>query len=125
MLFHPGTSFPGLPREGFEFFRTQGHEQRRQEILAVIHPSLKLLADDLLARLNPQATEPLYAHLPQLNWPRGYRPFCTWLALSREAHGYQAGAQLNIGVHADQVAIRLGWDTAADANTFFSHIKVV
>ena len=28
---------------------------------------------------------------------------CTWLALSREAHGYQAGPQLNVGVHADHV----------------------
>jgi hypothetical protein len=35
--------------------------------------------------------------------------------LSREAHGYQAGPQLNIGVHADHIAIRLGWDTQANA----------
>ena len=115
MLFRPGASFPGLPREGFDVFRTPGHEQRRQEIVDVIHPLLKLLGDDLLALLNPLATEPLHAHLPQLNWPRGYQPFCTWLALSRETHGYQAGAQLNVGVHADQVALRLGWDTTADA----------
>jgi hypothetical protein len=115
MLFHPGASFEGLPREGFDVFRIQGHEPRRQAILDVIHPSLRLLADDLLAFLNPQAAEPLHAHLPQLNWPRGYRPFCTWLALSRESHGYQDGAQLNVGVHADQVAVRLGWDTTSDA----------
>ena len=49
MLFHPGTSFPGLPRDGFDVFRMQGHEQRRQAILDVIHPALKLLADDLVS----------------------------------------------------------------------------
>lgn len=115
MLFDRDSRFPGLPREGFEVFRIPDHEERRLAILDVIHPSLKLLAEDLLALLNPHATDPLHAHLPQLNWPRGYRSFCTWLVLSRETHGYQEGAQLNVGVHADQVAVRLGWDTAADA----------
>src|SRR5258706_151307 len=38
-----------------------------------------------------------------------------WLLLSRLAHGYQAGPQLNVGIHADFVAARLAWDTAADA----------
>jgi hypothetical protein len=114
MLFDRDSRFPGLPREGFEVFRIPDHEERRLAILDVIHPSLKLLAEDLLALLNPHATDPLHAHLPQLNWPRGYRPFCTWLALSREAHGYQAGPQLNLGIHADHVSVRLGWDTSAD-----------
>ncbi len=49
-----------------------------------------------------------------MDWPRGYQPFCTWLAVSREAHGYQTGPQLNVGVHADHVAVRLGWDTSSD-----------
>jgi hypothetical protein len=31
------------------------------------------------------------------------------------AHGYQAGPQLNLGVHVDHVAIRLAWDASADA----------
>ena len=56
MLFQPGASFPGLPREGFDVFGIKSHEQRRLAILDVIHPSLKLLADDLLALLNPRAT---------------------------------------------------------------------
>lgn len=56
---------------------------------------------------------PLHIHLPRLDWPRGYQPFCTWLALSRLAQGYQAGPQLNVGVHAGYVAIRLGWDSQA------------
>jgi hypothetical protein len=115
VLFRPGTKFSGLPREGFDVFRTENHEERRREIIDVIHPALRQLAGDLLAALNPLAAEPLHDHLPRLDWPRGYRPFCTWLALSREAHGYQAGAQLNVGVHPDHVSLRLGWDTSADA----------
>ena len=115
MLFQPGAGFGGLPREGIAAFSVRHHVQRRREIIAVIHPALEALAGDLLARLSPRATEPLHHHLPRLDWPRGYKPFATWLALSRESHGYQAGAQLNVGVHADHVAIRLGWDTSADA----------
>ena len=115
MLFQPGARFPGLPRESFEVFAVWDHEQRRREIVEVLHPPLDLLAQDLLERLNPSASEPLHSHLPRLDWPRGYRPFCTWLALSRESHGYQAGAQLNVGVHPDHVSLRLGWDTSADA----------
>jgi hypothetical protein len=115
VLFRPGARFRGLPREGFEAFQIPGDDERRREIIAAFHPPLRLLAEDLLDRLGPLATEPLHEHLPRLDWPRGYRPFCTWLALSREAQGYQAGGQLNVGVHADQVSLRLGWDTAADA----------
>jgi hypothetical protein len=115
MLFRPDAKFGGLPREGFDVFGITNHEERRQQIVEVFHPALRLLAEDLLARLQPMASEPLHHHLPRLDWPRGYRPFCTWLALSREAHGYQAGAQLNVGVHPDHVSLRLGWDTSADA----------
>jgi hypothetical protein len=115
VLFRPGAKFNGLSRRGFEAFGIRNHEERRREIIDAFHPDLGLLAEDLLARLNPQATEPLHHHLPRLDWPRGYQPFCTWLALSREAQGYQSGAQLNIGVHADHVSMRLGWDTSADA----------
>ncbi len=115
MLFRPGCGFEGLPREAFDLFGIHDHEERRREIIARIHPPLGRLAQDLLEQLNPQAARPLHSHLPRLDWPRGYRPFCTWLTLSRETHGYQAGAQLNVGVHADHVSVRLGWDTSADA----------
>ena len=115
MLFAPGARFPGLPRESFDLFAIQDREERRSEILSVIHPVLEKLAQDLLDELNPQAAETLRHHLPRLDWPRGYQPFCTWLALSREAQGYQAGPQLNVGVHPTEVAIRLGWDTTSDA----------
>lgn len=115
MLFEPGARFSGLPREAFDLFSIRNREERRRAILEVIHPPLEQLAEDLLHKLNPLATVPLHAHLPRLDWPRGYQPFSTWLALSRETHGYQAGPQLNVGVHADLVAVRLGWDTAADA----------
>jgi hypothetical protein len=115
VLFHPGARFRGLPREGFDVFGIHNHDERRKQIIEAIHPALGLLAEDLLDRLNPRASEPLHHHLPRLDWPRGYRPFCTWLALSRETHGYQAGPQLNVGVHPDHVSLRLGWDTSAHA----------
>lgn len=115
MLFEQAPKFPGLPEPGFAVFALADRDQRRRAIIAAFHPALKDLADDLLARLNPLAAEPLHAHLPRLDWPREYQPFCTWLALSREIHGYQAGPQLNLGVHADHVAARLGWDTQSDA----------
>lgn len=114
MLFDPEQRFTGLPREGFELFSIRPDAERRREIIEQIHPSLQLLAEDLLLVLNEKAGVPLHAHLPRLDWPRGYRPFCTWLALSRESHGYQSGAQLNVGVHAEQVSVRMGWDVAAD-----------
>ena len=103
MLFEPETKFRGLPRDGFALFEIPDREQRRCEILKTIHPPLALLGEDLLERLNPYAEQLLHAHLPRLDWPKGYQPFCTWLALSRESHGYQSGAQLNIGVHATRV----------------------
>lgn len=105
--------FQGLPKDAFAAFAIRDREERRRAILDQFHPSLSLLAEDLLEQLAPQASGPLHAHLPRLDWPRGYQPFCTWLTLSREAHGYQAGPQLGVGVHADHVAVRLGWDTSA------------
>lgn len=105
-------------------FEIPGRDERRRRILGTLHPALTLLGEDLLARLGPHAERPLHAHLPRLDWPRGYQPFCTWLALSRESHGYQAGPQLNVGVHATHVAIRLGWDTAADAFGRFEFLSL-
>jgi uncharacterized protein DUF1054 len=115
MLFTPPPRFAGLPAEAFEAFDIPDREERRKSIIAGFHPALEALAEDLLARLSPVAGAPLHAHLPRLDWPHGYQPFCTWLALSRLPHGYQAGPQLNVGVHRDHVAARLAWDTGADA----------
>jgi hypothetical protein len=113
LLFEPPLRFEGLPAEEFRVFEIADRQERRRAIVRAFHPPLQKLSEDLLERLSPLAAAPLHAHLPRLDWPPGYRPFCTWLALSREAHGYQAGPQLNVGVHADHVAIRLGWDTQA------------
>jgi len=118
-LFRPSPRFEGLPASGFAVFAIEDRDVRRQAILTTFHPPLKTLGEDLLAELEPaegesQPAKPLHVHLPRLDWPRGYQPFCTWLALSREAHGYQAGPQLNVGIHADHVAVRLGWDTGSD-----------
>jgi len=112
MLFH---RFQGLPAQAFAAFRIPDREERRRAILDQFHPGLQLLAEDLVERLAPLASAPLHTHLPRLDWPRGYQPFCTWLTLSHEAHGYQAGPQLGVGVHADHVSLRLGWDTSATA----------
>lgn len=111
----PSPGFCGLPREGFGLFRIEDRNRRRRAIIDTFHPPLSALGQELIESLAPGASEPLHAHLPRLDWPRGYQPFCTWLALSRESHGYQAGPQLNVGVHEDHIALRLGWDAAADA----------
>jgi len=115
LLFEPPLRFGGLPTDAGGVFAIADREERRRAIVRTFHPPLQRLAEDLLERLSPLAVAPLHAHLPRLDWPRGYQPFCTWLVLSREAHGYQAGPQLNVGVHADHVALRLGWDTQATA----------
>jgi hypothetical protein len=115
MLLRPPPRCPGLPREGFSAFAVRDREERRHAIIEAFHPALRLLADDLLPVLDEGGGAPFHAHLPQLNWPKGYVPFCTWLTVSRQAHGYQAGPQLGVGVHADHVVARLGWDTSADA----------
>ena len=120
LLFRQSPRFQGLPASGFGVFGLADRDVRRQAIIAAFHPALKLLGEDLLDELEPAEPDmppppqPLHRHLPRLDWPRGYQPFCTWLALSRESHGYQAGPQLNVGVHADHVAVRLGWDTSSD-----------
>ncbi len=113
--FEPVWRFPGLPRKGFDVFTVKPRALRRREIVDNFHPGLKLLGEDLIERLDPGAAAPLHAHIPRLDWPRDYEPFCTWLALSRKPQGYQDGPQLNLGVHADHVAARLGWDTQSDA----------
>lgn len=115
MLFEPGQRFEGLPLDGFAVFEIPERDRRRRAIVDAFHPALTALGQDLVERLEPESSRPLHAHLPRLDWPRSYQPFCTWLALSHEAQGYQARAQLNLGVHRDYVAIRLGWDTGQDA----------
>lgn len=114
-LFDPAPSFEGLPEAGFEMFTLPDRVARRKAIVQTIHPGLRLLAEELVRLLNPEATTPLHSHIPRLDWPRDYEPFCTWAALSPETHGYLAGPQLNLGVHADHVSVRLGWDATADA----------
>ncbi len=115
MLLRPPPRFPGFRRQDFDVFAIREREVRRRAIIGAFHAGLKVLADDALLLLNESPAAPFHAHVPQLNWPKGYVPFCTWLALSRLPHGYQAGPQLNVGVHADFVAARLAWDTAAAA----------
>jgi hypothetical protein len=115
MLVPPPPKFPGFRREDFEVFAIRDREARRRAIIEAFHPGLKLLADDMLLLLNEFPGAGFHAHVPRLDWPKGYVPFCTWLALSRLPHGYQAGPQLNVGIHSDFVAARLAWDTAADA----------
>lgn len=115
LLFPPPPRFRGLPADGFAAFAIRDRQRRRREIVGAFHPMLEALAADLLPDLTALGDRPLHAHLPRLDWPPGYQPFCTWLALSHEAHGYQGAAQLNLGVHADHVAVRLGWDTTAAA----------
>ncbi len=107
----PREGFTGLPAAGFALFRIPDRRARREAILEQIHPALRALGEELRGRL--ETPWPLHLHLPRLDWPRGYEPFCTWLVLSAHRQGYQAGPQLNVGVHADHVAVRLGWDVEA------------
>jgi hypothetical protein len=113
MLFRPAPRFGGLPAGAFEAFSIRDRDERRRAIFAGFHPALKLLGEDLLEVLSPLTAGPLHAYLPRLDWPAGYQPFCTWLAISHAAHGYQSAPQLNVGVHRDYAAVRLGWDTEA------------
>lgn len=115
MLFEPSGLFDGVPVEGFEVFRIPDRDERRRKIVSTFHPALEILGQDLIEHLEPRSDRQLYKHLPRLDWPPDYQPFCTWLALSHELQGYQAGAQLNVGIHAQYVAVRLGWDTQQDA----------
>jgi len=115
MLIPPPPKFPGFRPDDFEVFGIRDREIRRRAIIEAFHPGLKALGEDLLLQLNEPPRPPFHAHLPRLDWPKGYVAFCTWLSLSRLPHGYQAGPQLNVGIHADFVAARLAWDTSADA----------
>lgn len=114
-LFDPAWKFSGFEATAFQAFAIPERETRRREIVGRFHPALEALADDLVDRLGPEDGPRLHRHLPRLDWPPGYQPYCTWLALSATAHGYQGAAQLNVGVHRDFVAARLAWDVAADA----------
>jgi len=114
MLFDDRPAFTGFQPGDFEVFSIAHREERRRAILAAFHPQLEILGGMLQRRLARAGSHDLYPHLPRLNWPPGYQPFCTWLALSFEAHRYLDGPQLNLGIHADHVAVRLGWDTRLD-----------
>lgn len=114
-LVEPPWRFAGFRPDDFEVFAIGDRESRRQAIIDRFHPALKILAEDLLEHMDLEEDAPLHAHLPRLDWPKGYQPFCTWLAMSRLPHGYQADPQLNVGVHAGHVSARLAWDTTADA----------
>jgi hypothetical protein len=106
--------FPGFFPEDFAAFRIADRGRRREEILRLLHPKLAALGEDILADFRRRGIEGLHPHLPQLNWPPGYQPFCTWLALSSHPHRYQQLAQLNVGIHEPYVSVRLGFDTAGE-----------
>jgi uncharacterized protein YktB (UPF0637 family) len=114
MLFDDDPTFAGFPTEGFAVFSIAHREERRRAILDTFHPQLEKLGKLAVRRLAHTRSSKLHVHLPQLNWPPGYQPFCTWLALSFETQGYQEGPQLNLGLHADHVTVRMGWDTRPD-----------
>ncbi len=114
-LVEPPWRFSGFREEDFSVFAIRDRETRRREILERFHPELRALGRELAERLDSDGGRGLHVHLPRLDWPKGYQPFCTWVALSKLSHGYQAGSQLNLGVHADHVSARFAWDTAADA----------
>ena len=107
--------FPGFTPDDFGLFQIRDRARRREEILRQIHPKLAAMSEDILSDFRRRGIEGLHPHLPQLNWPPGYQPFCTWLALSSQAHRYQDLAQLNVGVHEPFVAVRLGFDTSGFA----------
>jgi uncharacterized protein DUF1054 len=107
--------FPGFAPEDFETFRIPDRHFRREEILRLVHPKLAALGEDLLSELRRRGIDGIHPHLPQLNWPPGYQPFCTWLAFSTQPHRYQQLAQLNVGVHEPYVSVRLGFDTAGES----------
>lgn len=114
-LFEPEWRFRGLEAGAFDSFSIPDREERRRAIITGFHPALERLGEDLIERLTGSGDDPLHAHVPRLDWPPGYQPFCTWLALSSLAHGYQSGPQLNVGVHKEHVSVRLAWDASADA----------
>lgn len=107
--------FPGFTPDDFRLFLIRDRARRREEILRQIHPKLSAMSEDILSDFRKRGIEGLHPHLPHLNWPPGYQPFCTWLALSSQPHRYQDLAQLNVGVHEPFVAVRLGFDTSGFA----------
>src|SRR5215470_12251145 len=107
--------FPGFTPDDFGLFLIRDRARRREENLRQIHPQLAGMSEDILSDFRRRGIEGLHPHLPQLNWPPGYQPFCTWLALSSHPHRYQELAQLNVGVHEPFVAVRLGFDTSGFA----------
>lgn len=111
----PPFRFPGFAAQDFRLFGIPDRTRRREAILQILHPKLAALGEDILADFRRRGIEGLFPHLPLLNWPRGYQPFCTWLALSNQPHRYQDLAQLNVGVHEPFVAVRLGFDTSGYA----------
>ena len=110
-LFDEPVPFEGLPLEAFSVFTIEHREPRRRAIVEAFHPPLESLGHELSRALARVSDRRFHVHLPRLDWPRGYEPFCTWLALTHAAQGYQQGPQLNLGVHPRHVSIRLGWDT--------------
>ena len=107
--------FPGFTPEDFTVFGDPDRARRREAILRLLHPKLAALGEDILGDFRRRGIEGLHPHLPQLSWPPGYQPYCTWLALSTQPHRYQDLAQLNVGVHEPFVSIRLGFDTSGFA----------
>ena len=107
--------FSGLPVHKLDVLDISDTEQRRQAIIDILHPPLLALGEELVTVLAPSAGTGLHVFQPRLNWPRSYQPFCTWLAISREIQGYQSCGQLNVGVHRDYVAVRLGFDATVPA----------
>ncbi|MBD3868116.1 MAG: DUF1054 family protein [Acidobacteria bacterium] len=117
------SRFEGLPLTRLDVFDIPDVDLRRQAIIEVFHPPLLALGNDLLPRLQPLAGTDLHIFQPRLNWPRSYKPFCTWMAISREKQGYQACGQLNVGAHRDYVAVRLGWDASVPSYGRFEFLS--
>ena len=94
----------GLTRKATTF-AIPSRDARRRAIVDTIHPALEDLAADLLEPLSERLGRPLHRSLPRLDWPRGYEPFCTWLALSwgRGAPSARVGRRDNRGGPRGQV----------------------
>ena len=108
MLFDEPSAFEGLPESGFAVFSIEDRDRRRRAIIEAFHPSLSALGEDLIRELGTVKSEPLHAHLPRLDWPRGYQPFCTNGPPLRNAH-------LNLSKHASRSPTRFAahasyWD---------------
>jgi hypothetical protein len=111
-LFRPAARFQGLPASGFAAFDVRDRDARRQAIIDAFHPALKLLGEDLVEDLGEPALHP---PLPRLGWPKGYQPFFTWLALSRQAHALPGSRAAQRRRAPRPRGLRLGWDASADS----------